>query len=91
MLNLSVLMYADDTVIMAENEHDMQMNIDLLNDYCKCNKLNVTISKTKSMVFARYKTMLHNIPTFTFGNIDLEHIEDYIYLGVCFNWNGSFV
>ena len=26
MLNLFVLMYADDTVVMAENEHDMQYN-----------------------------------------------------------------
>ena len=27
MLNLFVLTYADDTVIMAENEHDMQRNL----------------------------------------------------------------
>ena len=91
MLNLFVLMYADDTVIMAENEHDMQRNLNLLNDYCNCNKLKVNISKTKIMVFARSKTRLNNIPTFKFGNIDLEQVEDYIYLGICFNWNGSFV
>ncbi len=41
--------------------------------------------------FARYKTRLNNIPTFKFGNIDLEQLEDYIYLGICFNGNGSFV
>ena len=49
------------------------------------------ISKTKIMVFSRSKTRLNNIPTFKFGNIDLEQVEDYIYLGICFNWNGSFV
>ena len=49
MLNLFVLMYADDTVIMAENEHDLQRNLNLLNDYCNCNKLKVNISKTKNM------------------------------------------
>ena len=43
------------------------------------------------MVFARSKTRLNNIPTFKFGNIDFEQVEDYIYLGICFNWNGSFV
>ena len=85
MLNLFVLMYADDTVIMADNEHDMQRNLNLLNDYCNCNKLKVNISKTKIMVFARSKTRLNNIPTFKFGNIDLEQVEDYIYLGICFN------
>ena len=47
MLNLFVLLYADDTVIMAENEHDMQRNLDLLNEYCICNKLKINISKTK--------------------------------------------
>ena len=53
MLNLFVLMYADDTVMMAENEHDMQRNLNLLNHYCNCNKLKVNISKTQNMVFAR--------------------------------------
>ena len=78
--------------LMAENEHDMQRNLNLLNDYCNCNKLKVNISKTKNMLFARSKTRLNNyIPTFKFGNIDLEQVDDYIYLGICFNWNGSFV
>ena len=44
MLNLFVLMYADDTVILAENEHDMQRNLNLLNNICNCNKLKVNIS-----------------------------------------------
>ena len=48
-------------------------------------------AKKKIMVFARSKTRLNNIPTFKFGNIGLEQVEDHIYLGVCFNWNGSFV
>ena len=37
MLNLFVLLYSDDTVIMAENECDMQTNVNLLNEYCSCN------------------------------------------------------
>ena len=62
MLNLFVLMYADDTVIMAENEHGMQRNLNLLNDYCNCNELKVNISKTNIMAFARSKTRLNDIP-----------------------------
>ena len=46
-----VLLYADDIVITAENEHNMQKNLDLLNENCK----KVNISKTKMMVFARPK------------------------------------
>ena len=56
----------------------MQRNINLLNDYCNCNKLKVNISKTKVRVFARSKTRLNNIPTFKLRNIDLEKVEDYI-------------
>ena len=43
------------------------------------------------MVFARSKTRIRNIRIFKFGNTDLDQVEDYVYLGICFNWNGSFV
>ena len=76
---------------MAENECGMQRNLNLLNEYCNCNGLRVNMSKTKMMVFARSKTRLRNLPTFKFGNLDLDLVDDYVYLGICFNWNGSFV
>ena len=47
MLNLFVLLCADDTVIMAENECGMQKTLNLLNEYCNCNGLRVNIRKTK--------------------------------------------
>ena len=43
------------------------------------------------MVFARSKTRLRNLPTFKFGNLDLDLVDDYVYFDICFNWNGSFV
>ena len=24
-------------------------------------------------------------------NLDLDLVDDYVYLGICFNWNGSYV
>ena len=77
--------------MMAENECGMQRNLNLLNEYCNCNGLRVNISKTKMMVFATSKTRRRNLPTFKFGNFDLDLVDDYVYLGICFNWNGSFV
>ena len=76
---------------MAENECGVQRNLNLLNEYCNCNGLRVNIRKTKIMVFARSRTRLRNLPTFKFGNLDLDLVDDYVYLGICFNWNGSFV
>ena len=43
------------------------------------------------MVLARSNTRFHNLPTLKFGNLDLELVEDYIYVGIHFNWNGSFL
>ena len=79
------------TVIMVEHKHDMQRNLDLLKEYCICSKLKVNISKTKMMVFARSNTRKRNRCTFKFGNTDLDQVEDYIYMDICFNWIGSFV
>ena len=36
----------------------------MLNEYCNCNGLRANISKTKIMVFARFKTMLRELHTF---------------------------
>ena len=91
MLNLFVLLYADDTVIMAENECGMQKTLNLLNEYCNCNGLRVNIRRKKNLVFALSKTRLRNLPTFKFGNLDLDLVDDYVYLDICFNLNGSFV
>ena len=43
------------------------------------------------MVFTRSKTRLRNLPTFKLGSLDLDLVDVYVYLGICFNWNGSFV
>ena len=58
------------------------------NEYCNCNGLRVNIRKTKMMVFARSETRFRNLPTFKFGNLYLDLVDDYVYLGICFNWNG---
>ena len=42
-------------LLMAENEHDMQRNLNLLNTYCNCNKLKVNISKTKKYGICQVK------------------------------------
>ena len=45
-MKLSVLLYADDTVIMANNEADLQFPLDRFNEYCQTWKLNVNMDKT---------------------------------------------
>ena len=49
--NISILLYADDTVWIAENENDLQLLLDILNAWCKHKALNVNFEKTKIVHF----------------------------------------
>lgn len=89
-IKLFIILYADDTVILAENEIDLQQQLDALYEYCRENQLMVNASKTKVMVFARSKARLKNIPDFKYGESVLELVDNYTYLGIVFSWNGKF-
>ena len=49
--NISIFLYADDTVWIAENENDLQLLLDILNAWCKHKALNVNFEKTKIVHF----------------------------------------
>ena len=51
LLKLFVLLYADDTIILAENEIELQLALNKVYEYCMMFKLSVNNNKTKSIVF----------------------------------------
>ena len=85
---LFVLLYADDTVILDENNRDLQMALDSVHEYCTKYKLTVKTSKTKIMIFSRGK--VRRFPTFKYGHHIIEVVSDYIYLRVKMNYNNHF-
>ena len=48
-------MYADDTVLIANNATNLQKQLDSLSNYCTTWKLKCNSSKTKVMVFGKRK------------------------------------
>ena len=84
-LKLYILMYADDTVLLAE---DLQKYLDTLNEYCNNVDLKINTSKTKILIFSRRK--LKNIPSFKFADMKLDVVNDYNYLGVTSNFSAKF-
>ena len=76
MLDLFLLLYADDTVVMAESESGLQNNLDILKMYCDANDLKVNMTKTKVLVFSRSKIRLCKLRTFIFGKTILEQVYD---------------
>ena len=87
-LKLFVLLYADDTIIMAENEIEMQRALNAAHEYCERWDLEVNTDKTKIVIFSKGK--VRRYPNFTFGDSNIEVIADYPYLGVTFNYNNKF-
>lgn len=86
---LFVILYADDTVILAEIEKGMQDALNIFQSYCKLWKLQVNVNKTKVMIFCKRKAK-HKYK-FTFQDAELEIVDTYTYLGVVFKYNGSFI
>ena len=50
-LHIYTLLYADDTIIMAESEQDLHTALDAVFSFCKLWYEELNISKTKVMIF----------------------------------------
>ena len=85
LLKLFVLLYADDTIILAENEIEFQLQLNKVYEYCMMFKLSVNTTKTTIIVFSRGK--VRRIPTFHYGCDVIEVFSDYVYLGIPMNYN----
>ena len=57
-LKILTLLYADDSVIFATDTGTVQENINVFFEYSKLWKLNVSLNKTKILVFGVRNTML---------------------------------
>ena len=87
-LRLIVLLYADDMVLLAGNESDLQRTLNEFDQYCKTWKLNVNIDKTKVVIFGARKTDSFH---FNLGDKTIEITDKYKYLGIFFSQTRSFL
>ncbi len=88
-LKLYVLLYADDTIIMAENPNELQLALNALNDYCQAWKLRINVDKTKIIKFSK-GTPQNPTQDFWLNDEKVEVVESYVYLGTTFSSNGKF-
>ena len=66
-LKLYVLLYAEDTVILAESPRELQLALDAMDRYCTLWKLKMNVSKRKVLVSS--VGYVRNRPEFTFGDV----------------------
>lgn len=61
MLNLFILMHADDTVLFSEDTVDLQNMITCIQRYSNKGNLNVNVDKTKIVVFRKCRRLVDNV------------------------------
>ena len=86
---LTVLLFADDMVIIGDSPEDLQNKLDLLYNYCQQWSLEVNVLKTKVMVFRKRGRLLAS-ENWTYNGNKIETVDTFNYLGTVFNYTGSF-
>jgi hypothetical protein len=86
-LRLAILLYADDMILLANSPEKLQQGLDLQKEYCENWKLTVNSTKTKVVIFSRGRQR-RSLPVFSYGDIRLDIVDEYLYLGVLFSYNG---
>ena len=87
-IKLFVILYADDTVILADTKESMQNALNIFQSYCEIWKLEVNVNKTKVMIFSKGEIRLKY--EFKLQNKTLEIVDSYSYLGLLFKYIGNF-
>jgi hypothetical protein len=87
-MNIFLLLYADDTVLMAETPEDLQKQLNIFHDYCLAWKLKANIDKTKIVCFINGR-LPQNLQ-FTYSNSEIEIVKEFNYLGLLLTKTGNF-
>ena len=78
---LCTLLYADDIVILAENESDLEIMLNNLFEWCNNNCMSVNLKKSNVAHFRPSKIEKTKY-VFKFGNNIMDITEKYTYLGI---------
>ena len=86
---ICILIYADDIVLLADNEQNLQVMLNTLNEWCNRNDLSINVSKS-NIVHFRLESVPRSNFVFKCGEHVLEYSDCYKYLGLLLNENLDF-
>ena len=81
---ISLLMYADDIVLISETEHRLQTMLNKFESWCKKLRMNCNLAKTRIIHFRKTRVRLTN-SDFYLCNERLNIVPMYKYLGLYFD------
>ena len=88
MVQLLLLLYADDIVIFAKSAEELQKSLDILEVYCDRWNLTVNENKTKIVIFRKGGRLPANLQ-FNYKGSKIEIVNKFCYLGIVFTCGGS--
>ena len=78
------LLYADDIVLLAETENDLQLMLNIVNRWCNNWRMEVNLTKT-NILHIRKKSQPRSQVNFKLGTQTVEFCKEYKYLGLTIN------
>ena len=84
---INSIIWADDILLLSENETGLKDFLKVLTEYCERNKLTVNVEKTKCMIFNKTGRLIHR--DFFVGDNKIENVREYKYLGLLFTPSGE--
>jgi hypothetical protein len=84
--NMAVLLFADDMVLVANDEEELQHLVEKVNVYCDKWLLEVNVNKTKVVVVSKDGKETAKVK---YGQSELECVPKYCYLGMLFSSDGK--
>ena len=79
---VAILLFADDIALFSYTHHGLQSQLNILQSFCDKRGLTVNVKKTKVVVFEGKQSQS---PTFTYAGAEIEQVEEFKYLGICFH------
>ena len=70
------MLYADDIVLLADNEKELQDMLDILNNWCVASNMSVHTTKSNVMHFIP-NSISRTIFRFTYGQSDMQNMLDW--------------
>jgi hypothetical protein len=86
-LTVCCLLYADDAVLLADSEEDLQALVTKVYDVCKESDLLMNVEKSNVMVFERNESMTEC--KIVVNGESLKQVEEFVYLGSMFTRDGN--
>ena len=84
-LEIFLLLYADDTIILSNTAEGLQNALDTYSRYCAQWKLTVNYNKSKILIFSNQTQTDFSDNEFLLDNEKLEIVTEFKYLGILFS------